>query len=165
MSATHLHLILNHLPILGVPFGVVLLLLGVHRNNRDLKQVALGVFVIAALCAIPVYLTGEPAEETVEHLAGVSEMLIERHEDLAKLAMASVSALGLASLAVLLGWRKDDYPTPALTGILILSLVTAGALALTGAAGGAIRHSEIRQQAQLTAPLPPAYRANMEVTL
>ena len=92
-------------------------------------------------------------------------MLIERHEDLAKLAMASVSALGLASLAVLLGWRKDDYPTPALTGILILSLVTAGALALTGAAGGAIRHSEIRQQAQLTAPLPPAYRANMEVTL
>ena len=166
MSAAHLHLVLNHLPILGVPFGVALLLLGVYRDSRELKQVALIVFVLGAVFAIPVYLTGEPAEEAVERFVGVSEMLIERHEDLAKLSMVSVAALGLASLAALLGWRKDNYPTSALTGILVLSLVTAGSLALTGSAGGAIRHSEIRAQAQITYPQrPPVYQANLETTL
>lgn len=144
MSATHLHLLLNHLPILGVPFGIALLLLGVYRDSPELKQIALGIFVVGALFAVPVFFTGEPAEHTVEHLPGVQETLIERHEDFAKLSMVSLAALALASLAALVGWKNKDYPTNALAGVLVLSLVTAGSLAITGSAGGAIRHSEIR---------------------
>lgn len=44
MSATHLHLVLNHVPILGIPFGIALLLMGVLRHSEELKRAALVTF-------------------------------------------------------------------------------------------------------------------------
>ena len=40
-----------------------------------------------AVLTIPVFLTGEETEESVEHLAGVSHDLIEEHEELAEKAI------------------------------------------------------------------------------
>jgi hypothetical protein len=40
-----------------------------------------GGFVLTALLALPVYFTGEPAEKVVERLPGVTEPLIEEHEN------------------------------------------------------------------------------------
>lgn len=149
MSATHLHLVMNHLPILGVPFGIALLSAGVLRHSRELKQAALATFALAALFAVPVYLSGEPAEEAVEHRPGVSKSLLERHEDLALVSLISVSLLGIVSLGALVGFRGREAPGAVLAVILVLSLASAGSLALTGAAGGGIRHDEIRQEVPL----------------
>jgi hypothetical protein len=81
MNWAYVHLALNHLPVIGAIFGVLLLLLALLRKSEELKRVSLGVFVITALLALPIYFTGEPAEEVVEHLPGVAEPLIERHEN------------------------------------------------------------------------------------
>jgi len=78
MNATHLHLMLNHLPVLGTAFGLGLLLFGLWRRSNELKKTALGVFVIIALAGVPVYLTGEPAEDGVESLPGVSKPIMEQ---------------------------------------------------------------------------------------
>jgi hypothetical protein len=48
-----------------------------------LKRISLGIFIIVALLAIPAYLTGEPTEELVENLPGVSKSSIEQHEEAA----------------------------------------------------------------------------------
>jgi uncharacterized membrane protein len=144
VSATHLHLVINHLPILGIPFGIALLAAGVLRRSLELKRAALVTFALAALFVVPVFLTGEPAEETVERLPGVSEVYIERHEDLAKLSLALTSVLGILSLIALVGWRQKDLPGGLQAALLTVSLLSAASLGLTGAAGGAIRHSEIR---------------------
>ena len=76
MDATHLHLLLNHFPIIGTLLGVGVMLYGYVTSSDQVKKVALWTWALMALIAIPVYLTGEPAEEAVEGLAGVSESLI-----------------------------------------------------------------------------------------
>lgn len=45
------------------------------------------------MIAIGVYFTGEPAEELIEHLAGFSEPLVERHEEAALIATIGISVL------------------------------------------------------------------------
>ena len=85
MNATHFHLILNHIPVLGTAFGLGLLIFGLLRTSDEIKKAALGIFVIVAIATIPVYFTGEPAEEGVESLPGVSKAFMERHEEAAGL--------------------------------------------------------------------------------
>lgn len=106
MNPAHWHLMLNHVPVLGTAFGMALIAWALVRKSEELKRVSLGVFVIIALLAIPAYLTGEPAEEIVEHLPGVSEASIEEHEDAAKFAFAGVLVLGAPALGGLVIFRR-----------------------------------------------------------
>ncbi len=105
MTLNHLHLVLNHIPVLGTAFGLGLLAYGIWQRSTELKKTALGVFVLVALMTIPVDLTGEPAEEGVEGLPGVSESIIEQHEEAAGVAFASIGVLGLIALIGLLALR------------------------------------------------------------
>ena len=77
MDATHLHLMLTHFPIVGTIVGVGILAYGHFSNNNSIKKVALVTFFLMSILTIPVFLTGEGAEEAVEHFAGVSEKIIE----------------------------------------------------------------------------------------
>ena len=60
MNWAHIHLSLNHLPVVGTFFGVLLLLLALLRKSEELKRGSLGVFALTALLALPIYFTGEP---------------------------------------------------------------------------------------------------------
>ena len=65
MDAAHIHLLLNHIPILGTIFGLLLLCYGTWRHSDEIKKVSLGTFVIVALITIVVYLTGDGAAQIV----------------------------------------------------------------------------------------------------
>ena len=62
MDATHLHLMLNHIPVLGTAFGLGLLVFALWRKSEEVKMAALGFFLITALFSVPVYLTGGDAD-------------------------------------------------------------------------------------------------------
>lgn len=104
-------------------------------------------FVVIGLAAIAVYFTGEAAEEAVENLPGVSEQLIERHEEAALVATVILGAFGLYALLVLglLRWR--NIPRWLNTINLVAALVASGAVVWTAGLGGQIRHTEIRADA------------------
>lgn len=145
MDATHVHLLLNHFPIIGSLLGVGVMAYGYFTSSEQVKKVALWLWAAMAVVAIPVFLTGEPAEESVEGIASVSESLIEAHEEAAEFAIWLMEALGLLSLATLvMGWGKDNLSRPMVLVATVLSLATFGAMARTGYLGGQIRHSEIR---------------------
>ena len=111
MNGAYLHLLLNHLPVIGTIFGLLLLLFALLRKSEEVKRVALSVFVLTALAAVPTYLTGEPAEEVAEHLPGVAKALIEQHESAALLALSAALATGVVALAGLfLAWRSKQLP-------------------------------------------------------
>lgn len=151
MNWAHLHLLSNHIPVLGTAFGLLLLAWGMLRRNESLQRAALATFFVAALVAIPVFLTGEPAEGTVEHLAGTAEGAIETHEDAAVLSLISVELLGVIAVLSFIR-RRADLSRLVTRSALVLSIVTAGLMARTANLGGKIRHAELRGAAATQPP-------------
>lgn len=148
MNAAHLHLILNHIPVLGTAFGLALLAWGLIRGSDELRRASLGVLVIVSLFTIPTYLTGEPAEEAIEHLSGVNQDAIEEHEDAAKFAFAGDLVLGAVALGGLIVFRGSRF-APAWLDILVLVLAVLvfAMMVRTANLGGHIRHPEISLKA------------------
>src|SRR5262245_14675273 len=118
---------------------------GRGRKRMPLRNRADRSFVFTALLALPVYFTGEPAAEVVEHLHGVEESLIEEHEDAALFALLMARATGVVALAGLILFRRAErLPGRIVGAVLVLSLATGGLMGWTANCGGRIRHTEIR---------------------
>ena len=144
MSFTHIHLLLNHFPVIGSIIGAVLLFVAVIRRNTELTKAALGLFAALGVITVIVYFTGEPAEEAIEKLPGFSETITERHEEFALLAtivLASFGALALSALAVFRGKSMPRWLT--LFG-LVVAIVSGAAMGYTAMLGGQVRHTEVR---------------------
>lgn len=151
MNGAHLHLLFNHIPITGIAIGFLLLLFAIVRGSDVLKRGALVILVAAALLTIPLYLSGEPAEEVVERLPGVSKQLIEAHESAAKIALALSELTGIAALIGLVISRGSKVVAKPLALVaLLLALGTSGVVAWTANLGGQIRHTEIRSAGSVT---------------
>ncbi len=144
MDGAHLHLLLNHFPIIGTLVGIGVLAYGLFTNNLSVKKVGLGIFVIMTLLAIPAYFSGEEAEEAVEHLPGISDRVIHEHEELAEKAILMMALLGGLSLWSLYGfWKKRSFSKMLTIITFVFSLVTFGVFAKVGNLGGQIRHTEL----------------------
>lgn len=154
MDPTYFHLAMNHFPVMGAIFGVVILGWGIFRGSEEVKNLGLAVMVVTALVAIPVFLTGEPAEETVEGLPGVLETAIESHEDFAKFGLTTAIISGVVALVSLIySWfrpAQGGIGRLMAIGTLALSLITVGAMGWTAKLGGVIRHTEISGASQQT---------------
>jgi formate hydrogenlyase subunit 3/multisubunit Na+/H+ antiporter MnhD subunit len=146
MSAAHIHLLLNHIPILGSIFGLLVLCYGMLRKSDEIKKTSLGVFVITALVTIVVYLTGDGAAEIVSNLPGVSTAIIQQHDKAATITMVAIEILGAVSLlSLFLSWRsRRELKSWMALCVLILAMISSGLGAWTGSIGGQIRHTEVR---------------------
>lgn len=145
MNGAQLHLMLNHLPVLGALFTVLLLGWALVRRTPELLKTALVVALIAGLSSIPVYQTGEAAEKVIEHLPGVEERFIEQHESQAKYALGLgivMSVVAAGTLAV--GLRNAQWLRGGAALTWVASLLAFLVMAYTAHSGGMIRHPEIR---------------------
>ena len=145
MDAAHFHLMLNHVPVIGSVFGMLLLGAALLRKSQELLKASLAVFVVCAAVAVPVYLTGEPAEHLVEHLPGLTKPEIEQHEESAEAAFIAILVLGITGLGAL-GFFRGPRPIPHWFGVisLVIALATCGLMLRTANLGGKVRHTEIR---------------------
>jgi uncharacterized membrane protein len=144
VTAAHIHLVLCHVPIMAILFGLGWLAFGVWRGSRDIQKAALVMFVVAAVLAVPSYLTGGAAVGVVKGLPGFSDHIQEQHQAAAGVALAGCIMLGIVALAGLILFRgraiADWFAVLLLAGALVV-----GSLMLwTANLGGQIRHSEIR---------------------
>ncbi len=99
MNGAHLHLLVNHLPIIGFALGLILLVATMFRRaDRGMFLASVLVLVIAGGGALVAQFTGEPAEEIVEHLPDVPKNLIETHEGAATSATVSAAITALLAL-------------------------------------------------------------------
>lgn len=145
MSGVHLHLLLNHAPVIGTIGSLLLLLVALFRRSDDLRRAAFGAFILVALLTIPVYLSGEPAEDAVRGLQDVPRAMVHEHEEAALFGMISASLSGvLALVAFVMDTKRGGMHRPTAIALLIVALWSTSVLARVGYLGGLIRHSEIR---------------------
>jgi uncharacterized membrane protein len=144
MNSVQMHLALTHVPVILSMVGLTMLVVAFFIKNPTVTKISYYVLVVAGISAIPVFFTGEGAEEAVEHLPGVSESFIEEHEEVAKLSMIAISVAGVAALAALLSFSRHSVFKVVKVVVLILALVSGGLMAQTAHLGGQIRHTEIQ---------------------
>lgn len=144
MNAAQIHLALNHAPLFLSIIGGGILILGMIKKNESFKTISLYMLVAAAIFTAPVYLTGEGTEELVEHLPGVNEAAIEKHEDMAKISLIVIIITGIVALIGLLLRKNAAVAKLAFIGAVLLSLASFGTMAQTAHLGGLIRHSELQ---------------------
>jgi uncharacterized membrane protein len=136
-------LLLNHLPVVGIVLAALLILVAWMRRSDELVKVSLGLIVLLAVVAVIVFFTGEPAEEAVEYLAGVSHDVVERHEEAALVATVGMGVLGAAALLVLFWFRRHIVPRALVMTSLLATLGLSGVMGYVANLGGQIRHTEI----------------------
>ena len=83
----YLHLLSNHVPILGSLFGILLLVVALIKPNLKTTLSAYLILLVSGIGGIVTYFTGEPAEESIEHVPGISHKLIHVHEEMAENAL------------------------------------------------------------------------------
>lgn len=144
MSIVHLHLLLNHVPVVGALFAIILFAAAILLSETVSTRFALGFSAAIAVVAVAVYFTGGPAEEVVEKLAGVTERAIEQHEEAAELATVATSIFGALSLAALVIFGKRKMPRWVAAVGFAGAAVLGALMGWTANLGGQIRHTEIR---------------------
>lgn len=144
MNATHLHLLLNHFPIIGTLIGAIIIIYGFIKRDPKIKNLASLLIVIMSLIALPVFFTGEPAEEYIENIQGISEATIEKHEEAAEFAIVIMSITGfLALLSLFFNKIKPEFGNKFSWIVLVMTIVSFISMANVGFYGGKIRHTEL----------------------
>jgi uncharacterized membrane protein len=144
MNIVHLHLLLNHVPVVGAVLAALLLAFALFRNSNELIKSTFVIFTVLGVLAVVVFLTGGPAEQTVEKLPGVSESITERHEDIALVATILMAAFGALTLFALWVYRRRALPRGIAVAGLVAAIGVSGLMGYTANLGGQIRHTEIR---------------------
>ena len=161
MNWTHVHLLLNHFPTIGMIVGLGLFLTAIVAKSDDLKRASLGVFFGIALLSIPTFVTGTAAELALAKAPDVSKARILAHEN------AAFWALGVMELTGALAWlglwqyrRLSRLPQATVTVVLLAALATFGLMSRVANIGGEIRHPEVR-----TGPAPVEPTSDEPTTL
>jgi uncharacterized membrane protein len=150
----HLHLLLNHFPIIGSIIGLGLFLASFFGKNDDLRRSSYIVFVGIALITIPAFLSGFGAQQMLKG-PGISEALVRRHESSALLSIWFMEVTGALALIGL--WQSQSTGRPPhwnVFAMLLFSLLTVGLISRTGYTAGDIRHPEIRPAAEAGSTQP-----------
>jgi hypothetical protein len=152
MTLSHVHLLLNHVPVFGTLIGLCLLMAALMGKSDDLKRASLVVLLATALLTIPTYMSGNAAQFDIRKVEGISKSIIVAHENAALLAYLFMEIMGgIAWFALWEHRRNGRFGSAPVTAVLILGLVAFALIANAAGIGGAIRHPEI-----LSSPDAPA---------
>jgi uncharacterized membrane protein len=148
MNEAHLHLVVNHFPIIGTILGLGVLVMGLLLKNNSVKNTAFFLFIVAAIFAAVSMGTGEGAEELVENMPNIGGKIIHEHEEMAeKLAIALYVLAATSLVGLYLNYKKSAKSVLVTFVALVIAVVAVFLAQQTGTTGGEIRHTEIRSVA------------------
>jgi uncharacterized membrane protein len=146
MNEAHLHMVVNHFPIIGTILAIGILIAGLLSKNRSIINTSYVLFVIGAIFGILSMNTGEGAEELVEDMPGIGWKIIHEHEELAEKMALLLDILGVLSLVgFYLQYKKNTKEKLVSYIILLIGIASLFVIQKVGTSGGEIRHTEIRK--------------------
>ena len=143
MNAAYLHLALNNFPPVVNLVAVAILFVGVIRHSVPLTRAGLVLLLCSLVLVVPVYYSGEGAEEIVEDMQGINKIAIHPHEEAGEAAFIVLIVQGVAALAALIMINRRWLTIVA----LVISLVATTAVLRTAFLGGKIHHPETEMKA------------------
>jgi uncharacterized membrane protein len=146
MNPAQLHLIFTHLPIIGLGFAILFNLIAVLKKSEELQQLALWFYILLGVFALLAYLTGDNAAEVMKTYPGITEDIIEPHENFALFFFIGLMVTTAFSMAALYITKTKRNLLGRFSLYLLIAALLISLLALkTGSTGGAIRHTEIKE--------------------
>jgi uncharacterized membrane protein len=151
MNDAHLHMVVNHFPIVGTILAIGILIAGLLNKNQSIINTAYVLFIIGAVFGILSMNTGEGAEKLVEDMPGIGWKIIHEHEELAEKMALLLDVLGILSLVAFYFQYKNNPKQKLVSyAILILGIASLFVIQKVGTSGGEIRHTEIRNESNST---------------
>ena len=146
MDAVHLHLALNHVPVLGTAFVAAALAVSLWRKNSEFVRLGLWAAVLLSVASIAIKFTGDAAWDDLRPWPQPYDgSRVERHESAADQATTGVFVAGVAAAVVLFLARRRPEVSAAQAGTVVaLLLVTFVLMARTANLGGQLRHPQLR---------------------
>lgn len=144
MDLAHLHLLINHFPIVGTLIGTVIMLYALVKKEKVLQRTVLVLWIVLAAMSPLVMNTGEEAEHKVEEMAGINHDTIHEHKDASQFAYWLMIGLGVISLAAISLYKMGSDITTITKISFVISLFAATSMIRTGYLGGLIRHTEMQ---------------------
>lgn len=146
----YLHVLINHLPIIGTVVGLFGLVIALFLRSRIALVPALAIVLLSGISAWPVYVTGSNAYRPIMKISDdPGRAWLDEHMDRADhttwvfYAMAGIAAVALAAPVK---WPKSAIPLGIATALAaIAGTITGGYIAQ---AGGLVRHVEFRVPGQ-----------------
>jgi len=155
MNAAQLHLAINHFPVVLDVVAAVACGWGALRRSRAMQRHGLALAIVAAVAAVPTFLTGEPTAQLLGRDPALLAQIHE-HEEAAEAAFALIGVAGAsAALSLILFHRAHPKQRLAFGISLVLLLAATGFVVRAAHEGGLIRHPELHAEWQ-PAPLTPA---------
>lgn len=150
MNDAHLHMIVNHFPIIGTILGLLVLIGGIYFRSISIKNTSYFLFIIATVFTVFSMATGEGAEELVEDMPSIGHEIIHNHEELAEKLAIVMYLLGVVSVIGLITNINNHAKAKFFSyAILVIAVVAVFLSVKVGTSGGEIRHTEIRPDAVL----------------
>jgi len=144
MDAVHLHLALNHFPVVGFILFTPLFIYALWKRQEVLLRICLVFFFILGILAVVVHTSGENAEEIVEETLEVNHRTIHEHEEWGERAYWFAALCGFASIFIIaMRWQFEAWKRWVYIAVLALSLATSGLMFKAASEGGKIRHTEL----------------------
>lgn len=146
MNDAHLHMVVNHFPIIGTILGLGILITGIFLNNNSVKNTAYALFIVAALFALASMATGDGAEEMVEDMPNIGKRIIHEHEEIAEKLAIVLYLLGAVSIMGIILNIKNHSKAKFISIVAVIIAIAGVYISiLVGTSGGEIRHTEIRE--------------------
>lgn len=151
MNEAHLHMVVNHFPIIGTILALGILIVGLILKNHSVRNTSYVLFIVAAIFGALSMGTGEGAEELVKDMPNVGWEIIHEHEEIAEKLALLLYVLGLLSIiALYLNFKKNTKEKLVSLCIVGIGVVSLFLVQKVGTSGGEIRHTEIREGFQNT---------------
>lgn len=145
MNEIHLHLMVNHLPIIVPAVGIFILIAGLFLRSNILIRTAFCIFIFTGIAAFMAGWSGEGAEHTAEKITGISHDLIHEHEEAAEPFVLVCYLLMLLAIIGLWANLKNKSFAKIMTWLVFITASLGIYLSFNvGTTGGEIRHEEIR---------------------
>ena len=146
MNSAQLHLLFTHLPIIGLGFAMLLNLVAIIKKSEELQKLSLWGYLLLGIFALLAYLTGDGAEEIIKTYPGITEDIIEPHENFALYFFIGLMVTSALSMVGLYMTKTKVNLLARFNLVLLIGAILLSFLAVkTGSTGGSIRHTEIYQ--------------------